>query len=206
MDMQIKPLLKPKNAGVFVTCIVISLIVAGYAGWSTIRSQSNKSSNQPPHAVFLDTPGDVDVEENSIWLDWSANTDNDFSRYEVHKSTINNFKIGLDTIVGTKRDQEKTYSFVFGLEASTTYYFKIRTYDSGALFSDSNEIGATTLQPNIAPQGVKLSQPTDIGATTLTLKWSKNQDEDFMQYIVAGSTDSDFEIDSENSINTIIGC
>jgi hypothetical protein len=113
------------------------------------------------------------------------NLDADFALYGVFQSTIGD-QIG--TLVTSIPDNAILAYIVTGLNASTTYYFTVRVVDNLGLYSDSNQVSATTLGGNSPPQVVILASPTDITPNTITLAWSQNNDSDFVRYEVFVST------------------
>jgi hypothetical protein len=160
--------------------------------------QQTPKINEPPIPVILSQP--TKFLKNGFWLEWSPNLDKDFFRYELHMGTINGFFIGTTTRMDSIIEQEHAYSFVENLTSSTKYFFKVRTFDIGGLYSDSNQVDGTT-PPQ--PKPVFLSSPSDVKATSISLIWSVSNDEDFREYDVAGSTDPNFKITSEDTFTTI---
>ncbi len=113
--------------------------------------------NVPPTAVTLNTPTGAEITPTTIALDWVQNNDADFARYEVHRATTPAFAPSNATLVNTITNQYTNSYTVIGLSSSTSYYFKVRVVDVGALYADSNEVSATTLAQNAPPS---LSSPS----------------------------------------------
>ncbi|MBA3044292.1 hypothetical protein FP804_04060, partial [archaeon] len=90
----------------------------------------------------------------SITLSWTKNTDSNFDRYEIHKSTSSGFTPANATFVKTLTDQDTTYYEVPGLTEDTEYYFKIRVYDTNDQYSDSDEISAKTSKAPEEKKGI----------------------------------------------------
>ncbi len=77
---------------------------------------------------------------------------------------------------------------VTALSAMTTYYYRVRAYNTGGTGVSSNTINVTTLtNPPAAPKGLTASSCNDL----VTLNWSKNTDPYFLRYrIFGGITDN----------------
>ncbi|MHB8604436.1 MAG: fibronectin type III domain-containing protein [Thermoplasmatota archaeon] len=69
-----------------------------------------------------------------------------------------------------------------GLLDNTTHTFVVRTWNQDLLSADSNVVTMTTV--NVAPPAVTLATPapTDIGATSVKLAWTKSAAHDFAHY------------------------
>ena len=98
------------------------------------------SVNIPPTPVTLNIP--TGATKNLLTLTWSKNTDSDFASYEIYKSTSSGTLGTLVTTINT--NTTNTYT-VTGLAPGTTYYFTVRVVDTGELYSNSNQVSATTL-------------------------------------------------------------
>jgi hypothetical protein len=97
-----------------------------------------------PRAVILEAP--TDVKADSITLGWSQSTLADFARYEIHKSTAPGFTLSAETLHAEITDATTTSYTVGGLSLNTTYFFRIRTYDTAGAYSDSVQRFATTAE------------------------------------------------------------
>jgi len=107
----------------------------------------NIPENQPPHPVTLYDP--TDITSSSMEISWSKNIDTDFDRYELYMSTYSGFTPTSSTKVVTITQQGVTdYTTLHDLTSSTTYYFKVRVFDTGGLYSDSNQVSGATLGIN----------------------------------------------------------
>ncbi|MFQ6127506.1 MAG: fibronectin type III domain-containing protein [Thermoplasmata archaeon] len=134
-------------------------------------------SNLPPTPVILQNPSNITA--HTMLLTWSENTDPDFAYYEIYRSQISGI---TGMLIETISARNMTSYVAAGLNATETYYFLIRVYDTGGLFSDSNQVSGTTLPENSPPAPVTLNPPTDITETTMTLTWSQSMAADFARY------------------------
>lgn len=99
-------------------------------------------TNVPPTKVSLRTPELMTA--TSIKISWYENTDYDFDRYEIHMSTNPNFIPSTSTLTKTITLRYTTSYTISGLSPDTKYYFKIRTYDTNGLYTDSEVVSAIT--------------------------------------------------------------
>jgi hypothetical protein len=160
-----------------------------YFADSNILEASTLGSNLPPTPVILNDPEDVSNCDAN--LTWSLNTDDDFDCYEIHVSTTPGFKPNETTLFGEELyDQATLKSLVTGLAENTTHYFKIRVYDTGGLFADSNEVNCETLDHD--PQELLLDFPYDTTFNSTKLTWTQSNITDFHHYEVHVSETSMF--------------
>ncbi|MCJ7631569.1 fibronectin type III domain-containing protein [Candidatus Bathyarchaeota archaeon] len=98
----------------------------------------------PPLPVTLAAPTQNDVTETSISLSWTENGDPDFVRYEIFRST----SAGVLGVSVANVTGQGTRSYTVGsLSSGTTSHFTVRVVDSAGLFTDSNQVNATTKVP-----------------------------------------------------------
>ena len=98
---------------------------------------SQQDPNQPSHVEITNgIPG-----FNSVQLYWSENLDNDFSYYEIFVSTSNT-AIG-ESAAGISEQSTTEYKII-DLNPSTTYYFRVRVWNTANEFSDSTPYLITT--------------------------------------------------------------
>jgi hypothetical protein len=141
-----------------------------------IFSTSNQVAGTTlPTPVTLSNPSSLT--QTSMHLSWTKNVDNDFSKYEIYRSTSQG-QIG--TLIATINNQTQIYYNVTGLTPSTTYFFVVRTANSKNLFSDSNQATGTTMAIPV-PTPVTLNNPSNPTISSLYLTWSKNSDPDFLK-------------------------
>jgi hypothetical protein len=105
------------------------------SGWLT------NNDTGPPTKVQLSMPGDSDITTDSVSLSWTENKNNDFSKYEVYRSSTSG---DVGTRVIALSGQKNTTYEVTGLSPGTAYYFTVRTVDAEELYSDSNRVGVST--------------------------------------------------------------
>ncbi len=105
------------------------------SGWVTANDSG------PPTKVQLSVPSDSEITTDSVSLSWTENANNDFSKYEVYRSSSSG---SIGTLVVTLTDRGNTSYAVTGLSPSTTYYFTVRTVDAEDLRADSNSVVAAT--------------------------------------------------------------
>jgi len=102
-------------------------------------------ANPPPTAVTLSEPSDIN--QTSMKLTWTQNTEADFARYEIYQSNASGT---LGTKIHEITDRSTTSYNVTGLTADTTYYFTIKTVDTSGQSTNSNQVTAKT-QAEAAP-------------------------------------------------------
>ncbi|MEM2870588.1 MAG: fibronectin type III domain-containing protein [Thermoplasmata archaeon] len=174
---------------------------AGLSADSNVVRATTLLGNVPPAAVTLYAP--TSVTDSSMTLSWSRNNDGDFARYELHGSTQPGFTPSQSTLIASIPDQNTTQFSVTGLLPSTNYYFRVRTWDTGGLFNDSNRVNATTAAQNLPPEAPVLYPPSNITESSMTLSWSRNNDSDFARYTLFMGNGSGFEPSNESLIATI---
>jgi PKD repeat protein len=157
--------------------------------------------NAPPHAVALYWP--VNITESSMELEWGPSAEVDFLRYELHMSPETNFTPAPSTLVAQVSGVDAVIYNVTGLEANTTYYFRIRVFDTGLMSNDSNEVNGTTLGPDLPPVAVTLADPDEITENTTLLEWTQNRDADFAEYVVHKGTSPSFTPSGTTEVTTL---
>lgn len=116
------------------------LAVAIYADQIGVGGQT---AGAPPNPVILDPP--FNITTGSMDLSWSKNIDLTFQRYELYRATTPGVTNLTGTLVVTYTDNNQTTYSQIGLSADTTYYYVVYVYDTGGLFTPSNEVSAKTL-------------------------------------------------------------
>lgn len=138
-------------------------------------------------------------------MEWAQSTDADFDRYELHRSLDTGFEPSPSTLVAQISDRAGVVYNVTGLAPNTTYFFKVRVYDTGQLSNDSNEMNGTTLGPNMPPAAPTLADPEQITETTVFLEWTANTEADFAQYAVHRSTAKAFAPTTATFVANVTG-
>jgi hypothetical protein len=106
-----------------------------------------------PRAVILKAP--TNVKASSITLNWHRSTLANFARYEVHGSETPGFTPSDETLLAEITDITATSHTASGLSLGTTYYFRIRTYDTTGAYSDSVQRFATTLSAEVPTEEIQ---------------------------------------------------
>jgi len=144
--------------------------------FNTSNEVNARSGNTPPAAVFLNPPA---MGATSAALSWSASTDDDFALYEVHMSRTAGFTPSSATLMTNSTAKLTTEYNIESLQLAKTYYFKVRVYDQGGLFNDSNIENGTTA--NTIPKPV-ITSPSEGDTfdtrTVVSFDGSKTSDQD----------------------------
>ncbi len=164
--------------------------------------------NKPPTASELYEPEAADVSDTWVKLMWTENEEEDFDRYEIYMSEEEDFDIDDDGELVEEEDRASRNNYrVSDLDPDTTYYFKVRTWDIGdeetqqePLFNDSNEVEIHT-EP--LPTAVVIDPSPELSPNSITLSWSRNNDDDFRQYEVYIDTIASFDPDLKTPITTL---
>ncbi len=156
-------------------------------------SKSNEKSGQtnsniPPQRVTLYPIVALQDDLHAVHLNWSENTESDFSKYKIYRST--NPSVDSTSFLVKVITNQQTNEFEdTGLAEATTYYYRIYVYDEGGLGTGSNIENGTT-NANKAPGPVVLATPSVLDSVTLRLSWSRNSDNDFSMYTLFRSNAS----------------
>lgn len=112
------------------------------------------------------------INDTEIQLDWTDNSDDEFG-FEIYR------RKGMDGIwesVGIVGNDVVEYTD-FGLLPLTVYYYKVLAYNAAGDSDFSNEAYATTFQtPLTAPAAPSSLLASIAGATSITLDWTDNSD------------------------------
>jgi len=119
------------------------------------------------------------VTQNSLTVKWSSSTGAAGYRVDIGTDpAFTTFLTGYNNV-----DAGNVTSLnVTGLTAKTTYYYRIRSYNSSGTSFNSNTISATTLQN--PPTGLIASSCNNL----VTLTWNAISDAGFMYYRIYGGT------------------
>jgi len=120
-----------------------------------------------PQAVTLATPDQITI--SSMRLNWNNLNDPSFKAYTVYRSTTSTVDTGSE-LVATITDQATTEFEDTGLQARSSYYYRVYFIDTVDTYSPSNSTSATTL-------GVTLpfndDFEVDTGVWTFTGEWGR---------------------------------
>ena len=95
--------------------------------------------NLYPETVTLSYP--TDITENSMKLSWTESIDTDFENYTIFQSSN---KGSLENPIHVITDKSTTSYTIVDLPPASAYYYTIRIYDTGGLYSDSNQVDGRT--------------------------------------------------------------
>jgi len=145
----------------------------------------------PPQSLII-----TDSSSQTIALKWRKNTESDFLRYRIYRGTSPSPTTKVDSTIGGISDTSKMFK---GLVNGTRYYIRSTAVDSAGNESGfSNEV--TTI-PNIAaPQNLIV---TDSSNQTITLKWRKNTEPNFLCYRIYRNTSPSPTIKVDSTIGGI---
>lgn len=155
--------------------------------------------NYKPAAVVLYNP--TQVTNQDARLSWSPNNDFDFDRYEIHVSRDPIFDPVDETRWVVITGQDDTICHLTGLYENEILYFKIRVYDAGGEYNDSNEVSCTT--EDWDPDAIILENPYDVTDSSMRLNWSQNCNSDFKCYEVHKSQMPNFTPNTNTRVQII---
>ena len=144
----------------------------------------SRPAPEAPARVELYPP--VEVTLTSISVAWSVNYDADFVGYTLLHSNSPGVTEETGTAIEVFSDFEDVTTTHFGLSPAETHYYRVMVTNAAGLSSLSNEISGTTLglpEPAV-PVPVSLFPPVEVTATSVSLAWSVNGDDDFESYTV----------------------
>jgi hypothetical protein len=87
------------------------------------------------------------------------------------------------TLVGSFESASDTTFTDEGLADTTTYFYRVYTYDEDGLFAASDQVEIATINAD-PPAPTTLSQPTQIDTFSISLSWSAATEKDFDRYEV----------------------
>ena len=164
-----------------------ALLVDGAKLYAGVRAggvwSASINSLIPPSA-----PADLAITDSSsgtLTIKWRKNTESDFLRYRIYRGLSPNPTSKVDSTTGGAGDTSRTFT---GLTNGVQFYFRVTAVDStGTESGYSNEVNAVPadrLIPAI-PQNLVVA---DSSSTTITIKWRKNADSDFLRYRIYRGT------------------
>ncbi|RMF69520.1 MAG: hypothetical protein D6743_01690, partial [Calditrichaeota bacterium] len=87
-----------------------------------------------PVAVTLLAPSSSDIGSSSVRLNWTLNSDGDFSEYRIYRATAAGVTL-QSTLAGTVTDQLTTTFEDTGLESNREYFYRVYVFDGFGLSS-----------------------------------------------------------------------
>jgi fibronectin type 3 domain-containing protein len=152
------------------------------SGSNIVSGRTTVDAN--PQAALLQTP--LNVTTSSILMSWNQNNEADFADYRLFRGmhaavSASDVQVALISSRSTTQFQDS------GLEANTTYWYRLYTYDKAGHLSASNIISATTL-PDEKPEAVLLAAPAASASGSLRLTWSVSRSAHFASYRIFRST------------------
>ena len=140
----------------------------GDSGYSNVVNVTTPACGTPPSA-----PSNLTAEATSsdtIELSWTDNSDNE-DGFKIERKEAGGTYSEIATVSANTTSYTDT-----GLNPNTTYYYRVKAYNSFGESSYSNEAHATT-----PPEGTPPSAPSDLAAeatspTEVSLSWTDNSD------------------------------
>jgi len=171
----------------------IRVKVCDFANLCTASAEFMASTVDMSHPTPVTvTMGTVDY--TTAALSWTQFTDLNFAGYEVHKGSTTGFTPGTTTNIMNITSIGTTTYTVTGLLSGSTYYFKVRVYNTNKYYGDSNEVAVKTPQAPL-PDAVTLHyQGINADSNQPQMEWSVAKTTDFAKYEIHYSTSSGFVI------------
>ena len=119
-------------------------------------------------------------------LTWTEAVGDGYAAYRIYRDsddTVDNNSLLIKSVTS----RSSTSYTDTTLDANTSYYYVVYTYDNSGLYSVSNIAQART-QVNSAPEAIELFVIPAAGDTTGTLKWTQSNDDDFGSYRIYKSS------------------
>jgi len=119
-----------------------TVTVSSNGGTDYVEISMNMPADEPPTDVELLSPSDIT--ENSMSLNWTRNFDSDFAAYKLYRD-LNPAVTQSSELITTITNSAENYYTDTGLQASTTYYYRVYVMDMANQHTASNVVSATTL-------------------------------------------------------------
>jgi hypothetical protein len=145
------------------------------------------ANKKPDKPVFSNL---TKVYLNQIEVVWYRANIKDFQKYEFYFSELKNFPVTQFNLHNTITNISDTSVFIDNLRPKTEYYYRLLIYDKGNLYSESDEYMLRT--ENDIPIQVTIENITDATESSLSIRWSRNEDTDFLRYEIHFSTTQNF--------------
>jgi len=123
--------------------------------------------------AFPDSP-------SRIAVSWTQSTADDFEFYRLFRDDSPDVN-DQSTLIFSSTSRTATAYADTGRESSAVYYYSVWVYDRTGLSTPSAVVAALT-PVNTAPEPVIVSQPLDLGGSSLRITWSQSNEEDFASY------------------------
>jgi hypothetical protein len=135
------------------------------------------------------------IVQTSFTSNWTSSATAEGYRLDVStNSAFTSFLSGYNN----KDIGNQVNASVTGLTAKTSYYYRLRSYNTGGTSANSNIITVTTLTvPPASPTGFTASSCNNL----ITLKWRKNTEPDFSRYRIYGGSTNNPTIKIDSAIN-----
>lgn len=145
-------------------------------GESTYSNVSSATTDLPPAGAPAAPAGlaATAFSSDSIQLDWTDNADNE-TEYRIERSL--NQVTGFSEIAGARPDST-SFTDAVGLAAATTYYYRVCAINAAGASAYSNTASDTTFPLAAAPTAPSGLTATATSASTISLSWADNADDE----------------------------
>lgn len=142
------------------------------------EDSARTNSDAPPDTVQLLPPSNIT--STTISLGWTQSNAVDFYAYQLYRAKTDTVTSDSTLIASINNRATVAYTDT-GLEADTTYYYRLYVLDKSGLSSGSNTVSGQT-KPYPVPDPVTLFAPSNITQNSMTLNWTQAQSADFSAY------------------------
>jgi parallel beta-helix repeat protein len=153
--------------------------------------------NPPPLPSAPTANNATGIMQTSFTTSWSSSST--ATGYKIDVAINNTFT----TFVSGYNNRDVgnvTSTTITGLSARTTYYYRVKAYNTNGSGGNSNTITLTTLpDPPAAPTGLSASSCNNM----VTLTWDPNSEPDFLKYIIYGGTTANPATKIDSTTNQI---
>jgi fibronectin type 3 domain-containing protein len=156
-----------------------SFIDAAGNNAAVVKSSTLLNVTGVPGPITLDG---FSISSMEILLEWTRSPITDFSGYRLFRSGGDSVNQSSDLITTITDQSILSYSDT-GLQASTTYYYRLYVYDHRGNFTGSDSLEIST-KPNEAPDSITIAVRLTGDTLTAELTWVEATDTDFESYRV----------------------